>query len=273
MTKRVFLLSAIFAALSAAGLSAAESARVTPVVKIVKEWSPSVVNISTESVVLLRTNQYGGVFGGVNIPGAQPMGTMKLKSVGSGIIISKDGLILTNAHVVQMASKVYVILSDGNHAEAAVEALSPQDDLALIKITPPEPLRPARIAEDAMIGETVIAIGNPLGLENSVSVGVISGVNRNIIGNNGMTSPVLTGLIQTDASTNEGSSGGALLNLDGQLVGVNLAVVQGANSLGFAIPYNKIDRMLAEYSAAKRRGDARVQSPPQDNNVVRIQVR
>ena len=109
------------------GVFAAESERITPVVKIVKEWAPSVVNISTESVVMLQAHPLAGQLGitnEMNIPNI-PMGTMNLKSVGSGVIISKEGLIITNAHVVQMASKIYILLNDGKQAEASPEAISP----------------------------------------------------------------------------------------------------------------------------------------------------
>lgn len=204
-----------------AGGALAESARMTPVVKVVREWAGAVVNISAEQV-----------------------GVMRLNSVGSGVIISEDGLILTNAHVVKMAGKIYVLLNDMKQTEAVVEAVSEPDELALIRIKPPEKLKAARLANDVVMGETVVAMGNPLGLENSVSVGVVSGLNRKILSNG---TPILTGLIQTDASTNEGSSGGALLNLDGELVGINIAIVQGANSIGLAIPYDRINKFLKDY--------------------------
>lgn len=257
----------------AISIAGAESARLTPVVKVVKEWSPSVVNISTESVVMLQTHPFWGQFGGMlNQPNNQntlPIGTMNLKSVGSGVIISKEGLIITNAHVVQMASKIYVMLNNGKQAEAAAEAISPEDDLAIIRIKPPETLKPVKIADDVIIGETVIAVGNQLGLENSISSGIISGLNRNILSNG---KPFLTGLIQTDASTNQGSSGGALFNLDGELVGINLAIVQGANSVGLAIPYDRIKRFLKDYREGKLHT---VEEKPQvssNPNVVKIEV-
>ena len=249
---------------------ATESARITPTVKIVKEWSPAVVNISTERVLLLRTHPFWGQFRGMisefNDQNAQAIGTMKLKSVGSGVVISEKGLILTNAHVVQMASRIYVTLNDGKQAEAVIEAISPEDDLAIVRIDPPEGLKPVKIADDAMIGEGVIAIGNPLGLENSVSSGIVSGLNRNIGSGGNIQNPVLTGLIQTDASVNPGSSGGALFNLDGQLVGINLAVVQGANSISFAIPYSKIKKVLKEHH------EGRKDEAPAVVNVIRIPV-
>lgn len=266
--KHLLALTLIAAVITCANGVSAESARITPIVKVVREWSGAVVNISTERVILLRTHpfwgQFGGMIGDPSVQNMQTVGTMQAKSIGSGVVISKDGLILTNAHVVQMANKIFVTLSDGKQAEAVIMAVSPENDLALIKISPPENIKPVRIAEDAMIGETVIAVGNPLGLENSVSVGVISGLDRNIIVNN-QVNPALTGLIQTDTSINQGSSGGALLNLDGELVGINLAVIQGANSIAFAIPYTKIKNVLKQYREAK-------EAPASAVNVVKIPV-
>ena len=237
---------------AACALHAKESPRLTPVVNVVKTHGSSVVNISTERVVLLRHNPFWGHYGTAfddffrqNFISAVPIGAMKLKGIGSGVIVSKDGLIVTNAHVVHMASKIYVILADGNTAAASVLAVSPADDIAILKITPPETLRPVRLADEVMIGETVVSIGNPFGLENSVSAGIISGTNRSF------SLPAqnlnFTGLLQTDASINIGSSGGALLNLEGELVGINLALVQGAQSIAFAIPAPRIKDILRQY--------------------------
>lgn len=256
MKRRAAIIAAVFVLIAASSAIAsgdqAESPRNSPVVKVVKEWSASVVNISTERVVLVQQQQpyqqaYAGAFDEFFKQYAQQtVSTMKLKGIGSGVIVSKDGLIVTNAHVVNMANKVYVILSDGVTAEATVPAASPNDDIAILKITPPENLKPIKLAEDVMIGETVVSIGNPFGLENSVSAGIISGTNRSF----SLPPPQnlnFTGLIQTDASINIGSSGGALLNLEGELVGINLAVVQGAQSIGFAIPAPRIKDILRQY--------------------------
>lgn len=229
----------------------AADARNTPVVKVVREWSSSVVNISTERTVLLQQNpnwrQFGNFFDEfyksylLNAPG-----TMKLTSVGSGVIVSQDGLIITNAHVVNMASKVYVILSDGTTREAALVAINLRNDLALLKIAAAGILKPMRLAKDVMVGETVVSIGNPFGLDHSVTVGVVSGLNRNVT-ETATGRVIFDNLIQTDASINLGSSGGALINLDGDLVGINLAVIQGAQSLGFAVVYDKIRGILDDY--------------------------
>lgn len=230
------------------------SPRNTPVTGVVKERSSSVVNISTERIVPLQYHpywvKYGGMFDNAfsQFQGVT-VGTVRLNGLGSGVIVSGDGLIVTNAHVVNMASKIYVILSDGKASEAALVAINPNMDLALIKIEPGRKLKPIKLAKNIMVGETVISIGNPLGLENSVSVGVISGMNRKF--SFAPAKDVFTGLIQTDASINQGSSGGALLNLDGELAGVNLAVIQNAQSIGFAIPSDKVRWMIEDYKEAK----------------------
>lgn len=228
----------------------AESPRETPIVKVIRQCGPSVVNISTERVILLQQNPFYGLYGGrfndaLDQSSKVTVGTLKLKGVGSGVIVSKDGFIVTNAHVVSMASKVYVILNDGTSYEAQSAAVNQKDDLALLKISPSGALRPIEFADDVMIGETVVSIGNPFGLENSVSAGIVSGTNRSF--SSQMNQIIFDGLIQTDASINPGSSGGALLNLEGRLVGIDLAVVQGAQSLGFAISVEKIKRLLKEY--------------------------
>lgn len=241
-------------------LFAAESPRVTPVVKVVQRWAPSVVNISTERIVLLRQNPFWGHYGGVfdeffsrHAVTSLPVGAMRLKGLGSGVVVAKDGLIVTNAHVVHMASKVYAVLSEGTTAEASVLAVSPANDIAIIKIDPPKALQPVIFARDVMIGETVVSIGNPYGLENSVSAGIVSGTNRSFSAGSGPGTVTLSGLIQTDASINIGSSGGALFNLDGELAGINLALVQGAQSIGFAIPASKVRDILKEYDEARKK--------------------
>jgi serine protease Do len=151
---------------------------------------------------------------------------------------------VTNAHVIQKANTIYVVLKDGTILDAHVVKVSQSDDLAIIKSELPSQVKGVSFADstDLKIGETVIAIGNPLGLENSVTVGVVSGKDR-------MFSSLqceysCSGLVQTDASINPGNSGGALLNLDGELVGINVAVVQSAQNIGFAIPAVKIQRLL-----------------------------
>lgn len=252
--KRAFLITLIMT-LSLTVCNAEESRRITPIVKVIKECAPSVVNISTERTVLLQTQpfwkNYSSLFNEFQhqFP-QQTIGTLNLKSIGSGVIISEDGLILTNAHVVSMASKIYITFYNGAREEASIVAVSHRDDLALIRVSSPPQIKPVRIANDLMVGETVIAIGNPLGLENSVTAGIVSGVNRELT-DSSTGKVIFRGLIQTDAPVNPGSSGGALLNLDGELVGINLAVVQTAQSISLAISFTKIKSVLQEYEQLK----------------------
>ena len=231
--------------------------RETPIVKIVEEWSPSVVNISTETIVYLRNNPYWAGYGNQFDNFFQDyyrtnIGTLKQNSLGSGVVVSKDGLIVTNAHVIHMASKIFVTLKGEKTVEASVIGVDNANDLALIKISPSHPLKPVKFADDIIIGETAVTIGNPLGLQNSVSAGIISGTNRTSF--LPQTSHVFTNLVQTDASINPGSSGGALLNLEGKLIGINVAVVQNAQNIGFAVPAGKVKEMLKEYDKIKDKG-------------------
>jgi S1-C subfamily serine protease/HSP20 family molecular chaperone IbpA len=221
--------------------------RETPVVKVVQDNAEAVVNISTEHIVLLRENPVWGDYGsefdfwfdqffGMR----QPTRALKLKSVGSGVIVDKAGIVVTNAHVVHMASSVFVILNDGTSLKGQVMYENPQDDLAIIKVHALKPLKEVALGKsgDIMVGETAVVIGNPLGLENSVSVGIISGIGREIYSSRG--EKISDELIQTDAPINPGNSGGALLSLNGELLGINVAVVQNSQSIGFAVPVQKV---------------------------------
>ncbi len=244
--------------LAMAGCAApVKSPRETPVVQVVRDNAASVVNIRTESLVDLKEHPAWGQYGErldrffkQYFGEDYSEGTVKLKSLGSGVIVDKGGLIVTNAHVVHRASTIYAVLRDGTVAEAKVVKVNTLDDLALIRIEPVRDLRAVRFADvkTLMIGESVVAIGNPLGLENSVTTGVISGIDRAF--KNQECDYACSGLLQTDASINPGNSGGALLNMDGELVGINLAVVLGAQNIGFAVPVNKVLQMLEGGKAA-----------------------
>ncbi len=161
-----------------------DNPRETPIVKIVRENKDAVVNISTERIALLRENPFWGSYGSEfdiffeNFYGRNmPQYALKLKSVGSGVIIDKNGIVVTNAHVVNMASNVFIVLNDGTSIKGQVMYEDPSIDLALVKIDPPKPLKEINLgtSNDIMIGETVVAIGDPLGLENSVTAGIITG--------------------------------------------------------------------------------------------------
>lgn len=227
------------------------NARLTPTVRVVEKYSPLVVNIRTETVVDLKEDPEWGKYGeqldqflkeyfGENYSD----GKIKYKSIGSGVVVSNDGIVITNAHVIQKAKSIFVVFKDATVREAKVLAVDPDDDLAAVKTTLSHPVHELRFADpdDIRIGETVIAIGNPFGLENSVTVGVISGKDRTFASPN--CGYECRELLQTDASINPGNSGGALLNLEGELVGINLAVVQNAQNIGFAVPANKAAKLL-----------------------------
>ena len=252
----IFFVTLLFVSCSPAP-SRNHNRRQTPVVEVVQDWAPSVVNISTERIVLLRQipfwQDYGNIFDNFfqQYSNRNAVSAFKTKSIGSGVVIGR-GMIMTNAHVVNMANKIFVTFSNGKTAEGHVVLVSQEVDLALIEIQPPFALKAVRLADpdDVMIGETVVAIGDPFGLENSVTVGVVSGKNRSFPLPN--SNRVFKNLIQTDASINPGSSGGALLNLDGELVGINLAVVLNAQNIGFAISSKTIRTTLDQYKDATR---------------------
>ena len=256
MHKRTtFLIVALLGAACQAMPVWAENLRETLVVKAVRKCAPTVVNIGTEQMVQLGQNPFWGPQIGSQVDafhrnffqdqGVIPYGTLNIQSLGSGIVMSSDGLIVTNAHVAGMASKLFVTMPNGDKSQATLLGTDNLNDLALLKINASKDLPYLQIADDVLIGETVISIGNPMGLENSVSAGIVSGTNRTFYTQPQVES--LKDLIQTDASINQGSSGGALVNLDGKLTGMNVAMVQNAQGLGFAIPAKKIKHMLEEY--------------------------
>lgn len=164
------------------------------------------------------------------------------QSLGSGFIISPDGYILTNHHVVARADKIRVKLSSGREYEAQVKGTDRDTDLALIKIEAQETL-PTVVLGDSdklEVGEWVVAIGNPFGLENTVTAGIVSAKGR-VIG-----SGPYDNFIQTDASINPGNSGGPLCNMAGEVVGINTAIVAQAQGIGFAVPINTAKDILAD---------------------------
>ncbi|MFH1846995.1 MAG: trypsin-like peptidase domain-containing protein [Candidatus Omnitrophota bacterium] len=254
--KRIRILAVMimfFSSIGSVNVYSQESLRETPIVRVVRQTAPGVVNISTERIVLLRQNPFWGRYGQEFDKFFNEhfsnffVKPMKLKSVGSGVIVDVRGLIVTNAHVVNMASKIYIILNDGTTVEGEVLGVNQQEDVAIIKIIPPYVLKPVTFAKkgDIIIGETVVAIGDSMGLQNSVTAGIVSGTNRQFISK--QYGRLHSGLIQTDAPINPGSSGGALLNLEGELIGINLAVIQEVENIGFAIPVAKIIDIMNEF--------------------------
>lgn len=168
-----------------------------------------------------------------NIPNEQIQ-----RGLGSGFVVSSDGLILTNAHVVDGSDKVTVTLKDGRTFEGEVMGTDSFTDVAVIKIEPEEELPAVSLADSEILqpGEWAIAIGNPLGLDNTVTTGIVSATGRSSaqvgVGDKRIS------FIQTDAAINPGNSGGPLLNAKGEVIGINTAIIQNAQGLGFAIPIN-----------------------------------
>ena len=220
------------------------------VIKAVNEYSPAVVSIIiTKDMPVME--QYWQEFGpfGLKVPGSRQKGTEK-KEVGggTGFIISSDGMILTNKHVAEYSEADYTVLTnDGKKYPAKVLALDPVQDLAIIKIEGSNfPIVKLGDSDDIQIGQTVVAIGNALGeFRNTVSVGVISGLGRTITASGGGMEETLEDVIQTDAAINPGNSGGPLLNLRGEVIGVNTAMAD-AQSIGFSIPINKAKRAIEQ---------------------------
>ena len=226
-----------------AASAAAQSLRRTPVVQVVERVRPAVVNLTARQVVTVRPRSlFGDLFPEFGATGPE---VYTSQSLGSGVLISPDGLIVTNEHVIEGAAEIKVGFSDGKSEQAEVIGSDADSDLAILRVAARgRPFLPLAEKDDSMIGETMIAIGNPLGLGSTVTVGVLSARDRTV------TSPdthrVYTDFLQTDASINPGNSGGALVDLDGRLVGINTAIIGDAQGIGFAIPAKRVRRVVAD---------------------------
>ncbi len=193
--------------------------RRTPVVLAVEAATPAVVAIEVE------------------VAQANPFGSRVAASQGSGVIIRADGVVLTNAHVVEGAREIRANLADGTRYPAEVLALDADLDLAVLQLQGAKGLPTIELADsdELLLGETAIAVGNPLGLGMTVSIGVVSSVEREVELRDGVAQT----FIQTDAAINPGNSGGALVDIHGRLIGVNTAIRADAEGIGFAIPVNR----------------------------------
>jgi serine protease Do len=223
-------------------VSAAPGARAerrNSIVEAVEKIGPAVVNISAERLVQQRRTSLDAFLGF----DARPRG-YRTESLGSGVILDSSGVVVTNDHVISGASSIWVTTADGREMEAKLEGADADNDLAVLTVDPKN-LKSARIGttSDLMIGETVIAIGNPFGLSNSVTTGIVSAVHRTVKGESGRN---YSDFLQTDAAINPGNSGGALVNILGELIGINTAIVGGANTIGFAIPIDRARRVVDE---------------------------
>lgn len=210
--------------------------RMTPIVRAVRDAGPSVVNIQGQKSI-----QEGGSGG----PSRQVNG------MGTGVVIDPRGYILTNHHVVDGVRQINVTLNTGQTYVAQIMGRDRETDLAVIRIHAPRSLPIIKIgtSNDLLAGETVIAVGNAYGYENTVTMGIISALHRNVQVND--TQRYLD-LIQTDASINPGNSGGPLLNIDGEMIGLNVAVRAGAQGIGFAIPVDKALEIATQILSIER---------------------
>jgi serine protease Do len=224
------------------------------VIDVVKENTSSVVSVVIMKEVAVYEQGYYDPFGnGIFIvPQQKQTGTEKQQvGAGTGFIVSEDGLVLTNKHVVSDDTAEYiVIMSDGKEYPAKILAKDPVQDLAIMKIDSSTKFKPLTLgsAEDIQIGQSVIAIGNALGeFQNTVSVGVISGLGRTVVASGGtIGTETLEDIIQTDAAINKGNSGGPLLNLKGEVIGINTAVSTSGQNISFAISIDKAKKDIEQ---------------------------
>ncbi len=214
-----------------------------------KKVMPAVVNIFTTSTVKVPNNpfmddpRFRFFFGDQGDNTA----TEQNSSLGSGVIVSHDGYILTNHHVVEAADKIEVALADGRTAKGHVVGSDPETDLAVIKIELPGGDLPAITfghADQAQVGDIVLAVGNPFGVGQTVTMGIVSALKRNHLGLN-----TFENFIQTDAAINPGNSGGALVDVNGNLIGINSAIYSpngGSLGIGFAIPVSTAKKIMEQ---------------------------
>ena len=227
-------------ALAIMPVAAASELRNSPIVRAVLENEQAVVNIHGRKTVPATNASFSG---------AEP--SRQVNGMGTGVVIDTRGYILTNYHVVEGVSNIQVSLSDGKSTTARLIAHDPKTDLAVIKIDSKEPLNVIRLGTscDLMKGEPVIAIGNAYGYEHTVTRGIISALHRNVQVSDEQK---YNDLIQSDASINPGNSGGPLLNIDGQTIGINVAVRVGAQGIGFAIPIDEALEIAARLMSTER---------------------
>jgi len=203
-------------------------------ISVYEQLNAGVVNITTETVAINWFLE----------PVPQAGGS------GSGSIINTKGYVLTNNHVIDNANKVYINLADGSQYEGTVVGTDPENDIAVLKFEPPKDKEltviPFGTSDNLMVGQKVLAIGNPFALERTLTVGIVSGLGRPI---QNSANHIIKNMIQTDASINPGNSGGPLLNSQGQMIGINTMIYSpsgGSVGIGFAVPINTAKRVVAE---------------------------
>ena len=231
------------------------NARRTPAVIVAETAGPAVVNIGAEIVQsgnpFRRSRPFDDLWRNFTAP--RRSRTQRSESLGSGVIIdSKQGLVLTNEHVISRASSIRITLSDRRSFDVDVVSADPNFDIAVLKVRNGQRLPQVALgtSADLMPGEPVIAIGNPFGLSNTVTTGVVSALHRSIRA----ADRTYEDFIQTDAAINPGNSGGALLSIEGKLIGINTAIHSEGSGIGFAIP---IDKAMAVVEEVLRYGEVR----------------
>jgi len=230
------------------------SARPDSFADLAEKVSGAVVNIKVERKQTLRGGPeelFEEFFGQQKKPGEkgekkQPH-QFRVPSTGSGFVVSPEGLIVTNNHVVESAEKMVVVFEDGTELEAKVVGRDPKTDLALIKVEAAKPLPsvPLGDSEGLRVGSWVMAIGNPFGLDHTVTVGILSAKGRSSFGGEQIAGPY-DDFLQTDASINPGNSGGPLIDMKGRVVGINTAIAANGQGIGFAIPINMAKSLLPQ---------------------------
>jgi serine protease Do len=230
-TSRALGVALTLALFSGAGTekSYGQYARRSPVVEAVQKTRAGIVTVKVE-----KAGNWG-----------------RREVVGTGVVVDGRGYVVTNNHVVTGAERITILTSDGSEHPAKLSTEDALHDLAILTIPGVRRLPELAFApsSDLMVGETVIAVGHPYGYTNTVSTGIVSALGREITMPSGET---LTNLIQTDASINPGNSGGPLFNINGELVGINVAIREGARGIAFALPAEEVQRALAKHlSAAK----------------------
>ena len=227
------------------------------VVRAIEQALPSVVNIGTERVLdpgnMYEDNDFG-ILQRLFDKFLRSQKSSASYSLGSGCIIDPSGLIVTNAHVVERAAKITITLSGGKSCEAEIVADNPLNDIALLKLkNPPPGLKAIRCDTSGKLylGETIIAVGNPFGLDSSITVGALSGTRRRFTYQGHV---IFSDILQTDAMVYPGNSGGPLINIEGNMIGMNMSSYENAPGIGFAIPLSRIENILAKWMIPERFG-------------------
>jgi serine protease Do len=231
---------ALLASFPAMLTAQASEMRRTAIVQAIERVRDSVVNIQGEKTL-----------GDGEVAPAEMEADRRVNGMGTGAIIDERGYIITNHHVVEGVGTINVTASDGSEYVAKLISHDPESDLAIIKIDGSRkfPVTPIGTSRDLMTGETVIAIGNAFGYEHTITLGIISALHRNVqVGD----TQKYDDLIQTDASINPGNSGGPLFNIDGEMIGINVAVRVGAQGIGFAIPVDKAMMIACDLMSTRR---------------------